>query len=38
MRMAEASMTLKQAGVELSWDGHGYYEVGLDAGSVTLSP
>lgn len=29
---------LTQGGKELSWDGHGYYEVPLDAGSVTLSP
>ena len=30
--------TLKQGGVALAWDGHGYYEVALDAGSLTLSP
>ena len=30
--------TLKQGGTALTWDGHGYYEVALDAGSVTLSP
>jgi peptidoglycan/xylan/chitin deacetylase (PgdA/CDA1 family) len=29
---------LKQNGQALPWDGHGYYEVALDAGSVTLSP
>ena len=25
-------------GTALGWDDHGYYEVALDAGSVTLSP
>jgi hypothetical protein len=30
--------TLKQKGVALTWDSHGYYEIALDAGSVTLSP
>lgn len=30
--------TLEQGGQALPWDGHGYYEVALDAGSVTLSP
>jgi hypothetical protein len=30
--------TLKQAGNALNWDAHGYYEIALDAGSVTLSP
>jgi peptidoglycan/xylan/chitin deacetylase (PgdA/CDA1 family) len=30
--------TLKQSGTALSWDSHGYYEVALDAGSLTLSP
>jgi hypothetical protein len=30
--------TLKQGGTALGWDGHGYYEIALDAGSVTLSP
>ena len=30
--------TLTQAGAELAWDDHGYYEVSLDVGSVTLSP
>ncbi len=27
-----------QNGVALDWDSHGYYEVALDAGSLTLSP
>jgi hypothetical protein len=30
--------TLKQAGNPLTWDDHGYYEISLDAGSLTLSP
>lgn len=30
--------TLAQGGSALAWDGHGYYQVALDAGSLTLSP
>lgn len=30
--------TVKQLGEELSWSQHGYYEIALDAGSVTISP
>ena len=30
--------TLKQGGAALGWDDHGYYEVSLDRGSLTLSP
>jgi peptidoglycan/xylan/chitin deacetylase (PgdA/CDA1 family) len=30
--------TLTQPGAVLEWDEHGYYEVALDAGSLTLSP
>jgi hypothetical protein len=30
--------TLKQGSTVLEWDDHGYYEVALDFGSVTLSP
>jgi peptidoglycan/xylan/chitin deacetylase (PgdA/CDA1 family) len=30
--------TLKQGGTALTWDPHGYYEIALDAGSMTLSP
>ncbi len=30
--------TLKQGNNTLAWDSHGYYEVALDAGSLTLSP
>jgi len=30
--------TLSQRGQPLAWNGHGYYEIALDAGSLTLSP
>ncbi len=30
--------TPKQGGAPLSWSDHGYYEVALDAGALTLSP
>lgn len=30
--------TLRQNGKALDWDGHGYYEIALDAGSLTLAP
>lgn len=30
--------TLTQNGTTLAWDPHGFYEVALDAGSLTLSP
>jgi peptidoglycan/xylan/chitin deacetylase (PgdA/CDA1 family) len=30
--------TLAQAGAPLEWDVHGYYEVALDSGSLTLAP
>jgi hypothetical protein len=30
--------TLSQGGSPLAWDEHGYYEIALDAGSLTLSP
>jgi len=29
---------VKQCGTELAWNDHGYYEINLDAGSVTISP
>jgi peptidoglycan/xylan/chitin deacetylase (PgdA/CDA1 family) len=38
LRVTVPGGKLKQGGTELPWDGHGYYEVALDAGSVTLSP
>ena len=30
--------TPSQNGQPLTWDPHGYYEIALDAGSVTLTP
>lgn len=30
--------TVSQCGTALTWDEHGYYEIALDAGSVTISP
>jgi len=30
--------TLSQNGKPLAWDDHGYYEVALDAGALTLAP
>lgn len=30
--------TLTQNGAALAWGAHGYYEIALDPGSVTLSP
>jgi hypothetical protein len=30
--------TLSQNGQTLAWDGHGYYEIALDAGALTLAP
>ncbi|WP_437912873.1 polysaccharide deacetylase family protein [Sorangium sp. So ce302] len=38
VRVTVTGGTLKQNGATLSWDPHGYYEVALDAKSVTLSP
>ncbi|WP_437717716.1 cellulose binding domain-containing protein [Sorangium sp. So ce448] len=38
LRVTVTGGTLKQNGVPLNWDPHGYYEVALDAKSVTLSP
>jgi hypothetical protein len=38
LRVTVDGGTLKQGGTPLAWDGHGYYEVSLDAGSLTLSP
>jgi peptidoglycan/xylan/chitin deacetylase (PgdA/CDA1 family) len=38
LRVTVDGGTLKQAGNTLNWDAHGYYEIALDAGSVTLSP
>jgi hypothetical protein len=30
--------TLSQGGKTLTWDPHGYYDIALDAGALTLSP
>jgi peptidoglycan/xylan/chitin deacetylase (PgdA/CDA1 family) len=38
LRVTVSGGTLSQAGVPLVWDEHGYYEVSLDAGSLTLAP
>jgi len=37
VRVSVNGGTLRQNGLELPWDDHGYYEVALDAGSLTLS-
>lgn len=38
LRVVVDGGTLRQNGHKLRWDHHGYYEVALDAGSLTLSP
>lgn len=38
LRVTVDGGTLSQAGVPLTWQPHGYYEIALDAGSVTLTP
>jgi len=38
LRVKTDGGTLKQNGTALAWDPHGYYEIALDALSVTLSP
>lgn len=38
LRVRVTGGTLKQNGNVLPWNEHGYYEMSLDAGSVTLSP
>jgi peptidoglycan/xylan/chitin deacetylase (PgdA/CDA1 family) len=38
LRVTVSGGTLTQGGAPLSWDPHGFYEVALDSGSVTLSP
>ena len=38
LRVTVNGGTLQQNGAVLPWDEHGYYEVSLDAGSLTLSP
>jgi peptidoglycan/xylan/chitin deacetylase (PgdA/CDA1 family) len=38
LRVKVTGGTLKQNGNVLSWDSHGYYEIALDARSLTISP
>lgn len=38
LRVQVSGGTLSQGGQALSWNDHGYYEIALDAGSLTLSP
>jgi peptidoglycan/xylan/chitin deacetylase (PgdA/CDA1 family) len=38
LRVTVDGGTPKQCGTELTWDEHGYYEIALDAGSVTIAP
>jgi hypothetical protein len=38
LRVKVTGGTLKQNGQVLNWDSHGYYEISLDAGSLTVSP
>lgn len=38
LRVTVGGGTLSQKGQPLAWDEHGYYEVSLDAGSLTLTP
>jgi peptidoglycan/xylan/chitin deacetylase (PgdA/CDA1 family) len=38
LRVTVDGGTLTQCGTALTWNDHGYYEVALDAGSVTISP
>jgi hypothetical protein len=38
LRVTVDGGTLTQHGVSLPWVTHGYYEVALDAGSLTWSP
>jgi len=38
LRVKVTGGTLSQKGATLPWDAHGYYEVALDAGTLTLAP
>ena len=38
LRVTVDGGTLSQNGQALVWDGHGYYEVALDAGTLTWAP
>jgi len=38
LRVKTDGGTLKQGNTTLAWDDHGYYDISLDAGTLTLSP
>ena len=38
LRVTVDGGTLRQGMTVLAWDGHGYYEIALDAGTLTWSP
>jgi len=38
LRVKVTGGKVSQCGSELPWDAHGYYEINLDAGSLTVSP
>jgi len=38
LRVTVDGGTLTQSGQPLTWNGHGYYEVSLDAGALSWSP
>lgn len=38
LRVTTDGGTLKQGNTTLAWNDHGYYEISLDAGTLTLSP
>jgi len=38
LRATVSGGKVKQCGTELTWDDHGYYEINLDAGSLTITP
>jgi peptidoglycan/xylan/chitin deacetylase (PgdA/CDA1 family) len=38
LRVTVDGGTVSQAGSSVPWDNHGYYEIALDAGSLTISP
>jgi hypothetical protein len=38
LRITVAGGTPSQSGRALTWNDHGYYEIALDAGSLTLGP
>jgi hypothetical protein len=38
LRATVGGGVLRQNGKELTWNEHGYYEIALDAGSLTLAP